>query len=73
MSFTKIKNKMKALWISYVEYGDDSYNEFWHALRTLKNVDMLPYETWKKVVEYDHWLFEHITNSEDIMKERKAL
>ena len=60
MTITSIKARMKQLYIRYVETEDNSYNELWDSIRTLKNLDLISYETWKKVVEYDHWLFSNI-------------
>lgn len=69
MTITAIKVKMKQLYIRSIETNerDDSYNELWHSLRTLKNLDLITYDTWRKIVDYDHYLFEHI---DQIMEER---
>lgn len=72
MTLTSIKATMKQLYIRYVETNerDHSYSELWDSLRTLKNLDLLPYETWKKVVDYDHYLFQNI---DKIMEEERKV
>lgn len=71
MTITSIKARMKQLYyISHYDTEDNSYDELWKSLRTLMSLDLISYETWKKIVEYDNWLF---SNIDKIMEDERSI
>lgn len=60
MTWKTIKAQMTQLYDAYAEGTDNSYDELWGALRTLKALNLISEELWKKIYEYDHWLFNHV-------------
>lgn len=70
MTWKTIKETMKQLYISHIESNetDSSYNDLWQALRTLKSLNLISEELWKKIYEYDHYLFNNI---DQIMEEER--
>ena len=57
MKITEIKRRMETLMKKYVEEKDESYFELYDSLHTLASLDLISYETWKKIVDYDRKLY----------------
>lgn len=56
MKITEIKRKMEELFVAFVERNDESYFEFYNALHTLRALNMITEEMWKKIYTYDRKL-----------------
>ena len=57
ISMRQIKKTMKELFIVWAERGDESYFEIFNSFRTMKHLDLISYEEWTKIYEYDRELF----------------
>ncbi len=57
ISMRQIKKAMKELFIVWAERGDERYFEFFNSFRTMKHLDLITYEEWTKIYEYDRELF----------------
>lgn len=60
MTMKAIKAKMEYLFNLWCERNDPSYMEFYNSLRTLRALDMMTDEEFKKIYEYDRDLFARI-------------
>lgn len=56
ITMKQIKEKMVELYKAYYDHGDESYFEFWDALRTLVSLNLLDGDKWKKIYDYDREL-----------------
>lgn len=60
MTNLSIKEKMKEYFIAWVERDDNSYNELFNSLRTLRYANLITEAQWIMIYNYDRELFSSI-------------
>lgn len=57
ISIKSIKKTMDDLYQALIERNDESYLEFYSSLRTLRSLNLISEEDFKKIYEHDDFLF----------------
>ena len=60
ITMKEIKNTMENLFEAWCERDDNSYHEFYNSLRTLRALNLIKDDDFRKIYEYDRDLFSRI-------------